>query len=795
MDSPQDVAAAVREVSKLVTETAGIQLGEKQFQMVESRLKIRMLRLGIDYFFQYAQYLKSNLELESQALVSFLTTHYSYFFREFAHFEFLLNQGLRRLIEIANSRKDKTIYIWSAACSKGQEVYSLAMFFEYHLKTLAPDVNFEIWGTDIDPESVDYAKNGVYKFDEINQSPAMYLQDQWVRGQGSIHDFSKVKASLKSKCHFAVCNLLKPDLFLETHHFDLILCRNVYIYFNSEQIKKISEKLMKHLNKDGLFILGVSETLNGLSLKAELIGPSVYRHEALRGVAPKFVTPALNATTRIIDVLCVDDSDSIHVLLAKILQPDNGFRIKATAKNGREALNILKTQRFDVITLDLHMPQLDGVGFLKEYTGHQTPVMVLSSINRDDTTIAQQAIQLGAADYVEKPSLSNLAQAGNEIRSKLKMVINQKKTQPFSPEGNPKQSSLIPSSFKKLKVLAVEDASVNSHGLSQILSADPQFYVMPPVEKLIDLGRFMQRERPDVIALHVTALTLEDVEILKRLHSQFHVPMLVISSVRKEQEALALRALESGAVDFIQKTQMTSLNEVSKLICERIKVASTANLKLPVLVSKKFSGVQSGMLDNNLILMGASTGGTEALKIVLEGLPAKIPPILIVQHIPAVFSTAFAQRLNHLMSFEVKEASDGDEIKSNRVLIAPGGKQMGVRTEQGRLFVRITEEDPVNRHRPSVDFLFQSVHRAKAKNVIAVVLTGMGDDGARQMKALRDQGARTIAQDQNSSVVYGMPKEAIESGGAEFILPLTDVAHKLVDLCSEKSKSRTGKAS
>lgn len=435
-DEPQKVInSVVEQVAEVVSEMAGIQLGDKQRPMVESRLRSRMIKLKIDSFNDYLGYLNHHLEEESQALLSLLTTHHTFFFREFNHFEFLLNKGLSRFIERARLRKDKTIRIWSAACSKGQEVYSLAMFFRFHLMHMAPDVKFEIWGTDIDSASVKSAKNGVYKTDELRQSPAMYLDGNWIRGSGQVHKFSKAKDHLLNNCHFETVNLLSSENFLKNKSFDLIFCRNVFIYFNQEQIQKITKDFMKHLDQEGFLVLGVSETLNGLHLNIEPIGPSVYQHKhahekPLSGkvIPATFVKPAPKPVPeKPIEVLCIDDSPVIHTLLNKILIPDHGFKVTAKASNGREALEILKTRKFDAITLDMHMPELDGIGFLKEYKNRSAPIVILSSVNRDDPSIAQQALALGASDYIEKPSLENLSQASNEIRSKVKLLLSVKK--------------------------------------------------------------------------------------------------------------------------------------------------------------------------------------------------------------------------------------------------------------------------------------------------------------------------------------------------------------------------------
>jgi two-component system, chemotaxis family, protein-glutamate methylesterase/glutaminase len=215
------------------------------------------------------------------------------------------------------------------------------------------------------------------------------------------------------------------------------------------------------------------------------------------------------------------------------------------------------------------------------------------------------------------------------------------------------------------------------------------------------------------------------------------------------------------------------------VLLEKIHLAAKQTNK-SLVTGKKIVATAESIDPNRLILLGASTGGTEAIRVVLESLPAKIPPILIVQHIPEAFSKAFADRLASLTPFEVKEAVNGDIVKSNRVLIAPGGKQMGLDFINGQFMVKITDDPPMNRHKPSVDYLFESVALVRPRGVVAALLTGMGADGAKQLKALKDKGAHTIAQDQNSCIVYGMPKAAVEIGGAIDVLPLDRIAETLV---------------
>lgn len=786
-ETREKIQDVVESVSAIVTEMAGIQLGARQFSMVENRLKTRMLRVGKETFADYLEYLKKNLESESQALLSLLTTHHTYFFREFSHFEFLLNKGLPSLIARARERGDRKIRVWSAASSRGQEAFSLAMFFRFHLTSSAPDVDFEIWGTDVDPESVGHANNGVYRYEELKQVPAMYGKDSWVRGNGEIQDFAKMKKALKERCHFATVNLLESGKFLADKSFDVIFCRNVFIYFNPSQIKNCAESFMKHLDSRGFLFLGVSESLNGLGLKLESIGPSVYglpRPPSERS-AVVFAPPEVERKTPV-RVLCVDDSPVILALLKKILVPETGFVVAATAANGRQALEILKNQSFDAMTLDLHMPELDGMGFLEETKGKpRPPVIILSSVNRDDPSLGQKVLALGAYDYVEKPSLENIGQAGNEIRSKIKLALKQ--SSPVK-ESSPSASPISIAKGKK-KVLIVDDSATIRQLLVRVIQQDPMLVVVAEAEKPSQVEALIRQHKPDVITLDIHMPEMDGVTLLKKIFPVYKIPTVMISSIRREEGPQVLQALESGAVDYIQKPSLEDLKILGPEICERIRTAADAKVSGPAMVKRKVlsSGPHGS---DSLVLMGASTGGTEALRLVLESLPNQIPPTLIVQHIPPVFSAAFAARLNQLCTFEVREARDGDAVKPNLVLVAPGGKQMGLVSKNGELFVKVSDDGPVNRHKPSVDYLFKSAADLKVKGLVAVLLTGMGADGARMMKRLRDQGARTIGQDEATSVVYGMPREAAKMGAVEFVKPLGEVASTIIKLVSEVSTKK-----
>ena len=423
-------SAVIQEVSQLVSKITGVQLGERQFVMVQTRLKKRMMDLHLNTEEEYLEFLRSNKTAEVEALVSLLTTHHTSFFREYSHFEYLEREGLPTILKAMKEKGQKTLRVWSAACSNGQEVYTLSMFLSYILPKMAPGVNYEIFGTDVAPQSVATAQNGVYLRKETKEIPLHFLADHWAKGSGDIADYVKAKKSIKDPCSFDTLNLLHVNEKLFARQFDLIFCRNVYIYFNSDQIKSITKDLLKHLDSHGLLVIGISESLNGLELPVTIRGPSIYSHPVVASaLATKTAATATSAAAlaptgyhrpAILRVLCVDDSSSILTLLKQVLKKDAGFEVVGTAVNGLDAAKKVQELKPDVMTLDIHMPEQDGIEYLRSNikTGHP-PVIMVSSVSREASDLALKALELGASDYVEKPTLSNLAERGDEIRIKL----------------------------------------------------------------------------------------------------------------------------------------------------------------------------------------------------------------------------------------------------------------------------------------------------------------------------------------------------------------------------------------
>jgi two-component system chemotaxis response regulator CheB len=339
----------------------------------------------------------------------------------------------------------------------------------------------------------------------------------------------------------------------------------------------------------------------------------------------------------------------------------------------------------------------------------------------------------------------------------------------------------------RLQVLVVDDSAVVRQVLTTLLS--PRFDVDTAADPIIARRR-MERRRPNVIVLDLHMPRVDGITFLREIMREDPVPVVICSTAATRGSEAAMRALEEGAVDIILKPQIgvrEFLEEAQAQLSDTLRAAASARVakrlpKLPVTprhsadVVLKPSALRAVPAGDTIVAIGASTGGTEALRAIIEALPPDAPGMVVVQHMPEGFTAAFAKRLNTLSAVEVKEAADGDLVARGRVLIAPGDKHLLLRRGSSGHFVNTVEGPLVSRHRPSVDVLFRSVAQAAGPNAIGVLLTGMGDDGATGLGELHATGATTIAQDEASCVVFGMPKEAIQRGAVTHILPLDTIA-------------------
>jgi len=353
--------------------------------------------------------------------------------------------------------------------------------------------------------------------------------------------------------------------------------------------------------------------------------------------------------------------------------------------------------------------------------------------------------------------------------------------------------------MKKIKVLIVDDSAVVRQTMADILGSDPHMEVMAPAADPFIAAERMREQVPDVITLDVEMPRMDGITFLRKIMSQHPIPVVMCSTLTESGSETALKALEYGAVEIIQKPKLGTrqfLEESRVRICDVVKAASQARLRRITPRSREIAPKLSAdvilekpgskamiQTTEKVVVVGASTGGTEALRIFLEALPADSPPIVIVQHMPEGFTRAFAQRLDGLCRITVKEAADNDTVMRGRALIAPGNRHMLLKRSGARYYVEIKDGPLVSRHRPSVDVLFRSAARYAGKNAVGVIMTGMGDDGASGMKEMRDAGAITIAQDEATCVVFGMPNEAIKRGGADRVVPLDAIAREVLRLC------------
>ncbi len=342
---------------------------------------------------------------------------------------------------------------------------------------------------------------------------------------------------------------------------------------------------------------------------------------------------------------------------------------------------------------------------------------------------------------------------------------------------------------KKIRVLIVDDSAVVRQTLKEVLSSDHDIEVMATASDPFIAAEKILLEVPDVITLDVEMPRMDGVTFLQKIMTQHPIPVVICSSLTESGSEAALKALEYGAVEIIKKPRIGTrqfLEEARVRICDAVKAASIAKVKrvteanrhpvpklsADVILEKPISHAMAKTTEK-VVVVGASTGGTEALSNFLEAMPLDAPGIVIVQHMPEHFTRAFATRLDSICRISVKEAEDNDTIIRGRALIAPGNHHLLLKRSGARYYVEIKDGPLVSRHRPSVDVLFRSAARYAGRNTIGVIMTGMGDDGAHGMLEMKDAGAFNIAQDEESCVVFGMPKKAIELNAVDRVLPLS----------------------
>ncbi|HJW24489.1 MAG TPA: chemotaxis response regulator protein-glutamate methylesterase [Rhodocyclaceae bacterium] len=342
-----------------------------------------------------------------------------------------------------------------------------------------------------------------------------------------------------------------------------------------------------------------------------------------------------------------------------------------------------------------------------------------------------------------------------------------------------------------IKVLIVDDSAVVRQVAREILDADPDIQVVGAAADPVFAVERMKRNWPDVLVLGIEAPRMDGLAFLKKLMAESPLPVVVCSTPGADGSDVGRQALAAGAVSVISKPRMglkDFLKNASGELVAAVKTAAGAGLGTPAKrpppadsLSARDGRLQGAVKPAEAVVaIGTSTGGTQALEAVLTALPAACPGIVIVQHMPERFTALFAERLDALCQVEVREARNGDRVLAGQALVAPGGRHMTLHRSGGHYQVEVADGPPVNRHKPSVDVLFRSVAKVAGGNALGVIMTGMGDDGALGLKEMHDAGARTVAEDEASCVVFGMPKEAIKLGGVDRVVPLQQIAKEIL---------------
>lgn len=352
---------------------------------------------------------------------------------------------------------------------------------------------------------------------------------------------------------------------------------------------------------------------------------------------------------------------------------------------------------------------------------------------------------------------------------------------------------------RKTRVIVVDDSALVRSLLAEIINRQPDMECIGTANDPLVAREMIREKNPDVITLDIEMPKMDGIDFLGRIMRLRPMPVLMISTLTERGAEITMRALELGAVDFVSKPRVGVANGLSQLsteIVEKIRIAASAHVHrmvkpapaavehgaAPVAKPAVSSATLLGKLSTEkLIAIGASTGGTEAIREVLTQMPADAPAIVITQHMPPGFTTSFAARLNSLCQITVKEATHGERLLPGHAYIAPGGKQFAI-SRSGANYVAVVDEQapPVNRHKPSVEVLFKSVAQFAGRNATGVMLTGMGADGAAAMREMKDAGSYNYVQDEASCIVFGMPREAIAHGAADEVLPLTQIAPALL---------------
>ncbi len=492
--------------------------------------------------------------------------------------------------------------------------------------------------------------------------------------------------------------------------------------------------------------------------------------------------------------MLVADDSAVNRMIIDALLRGEGHEV-LQARDGVEAVALFEREQPDIVFLDAVMPNMDGQEAcrqIKRLAGARLVPVVFMTALEDDQDL-ESCVEAGADDFLTKPVDDTMVRAKLRLLNRMRevhfAVQHRDRISPAPEQRHPGVTTPARGPVtNRSRVLVVDDSALMRQVLHEILSTDPGLEVVGTAADAFIAWEKIQQLRPDVITLDVEMPRMDGIAFLERLMRLRPMPVVMISSLTEKGCQTTLRALSLGAIDFVAKPRLDPLNGTLALadeVVSKVKAAARARLRMPVptpaVARLARCAAAPGVAGQRpIVVIGASTGGTRAIEELLSALPEDAPGMVIVQHMPKGFTAQFAQRLDGLCGVSVKEAADGDAVRPGLALIAPGDFHVELQQSGADIVVRTSVLPPVNGHRPSVDVLFNSCARVVGAGAVGVILTGMGADGARGLLALRQAGARTLAQDEATCVVFGMPREAIACGAVDEVLPLDRLAAALL---------------
>ena len=503
------------------------------------------------------------------------------------------------------------------------------------------------------------------------------------------------------------------------------------------------------------------------------------------------------SNNRVIQILVVEDSKLTKRILKKCIDENKGLKLLDAVNDPLEAAAIIKCKVPDIIILDIIMPRMSGIEFLQILRNQcPIPVIIFSSHTKNNTTLIKKAFDLGAINIVHKP-ICDAYKFEKYIKQKLIPIIPHSLNK-FIRNGN-KQESIISYDDKRnllpreisninsndIQVLIVDDSRSARNALQKIINGFSGINVMSVAIDPYMATEIIKQHRPDVIILDIEMPKMDGITYLRMLNKYNPIPVIICSSIVSDDKKL-FEALDEGAIDVIYKPRISvqqHLTAVSDNLSNSIRSASHVR---KTFVNKSYKHIEKPKKykkgDKNIILIGASTGGVKAVETILKGIPKNTPPIVVVLHMSSIYLNSLAKRINTLCDTNVKIANKNEKLNSGTSYLSNGDLHLKIKKDQGSYIVYYTDDAPVNRHKPSIDVLFESASIVAKNHAVGVLLTGMGKDGAQSLKKMRNSGSYTIVQDKYTSIIYGMPKAALDIDAADEELPLERIANRLLEL-------------